>query len=86
MTKTCVLFVQGGGEGAHDEDAALAASLQRALGGEYEVHFPRMPDEPEKSMSPAPRPLEKSISWFASVTPTRAVATPWNVPPLQRTV
>ena len=45
MPKTDVLFVQGGGQGAYNEDAALAASLERALGGEYEVHFPRMPDE-----------------------------------------
>jgi len=45
MIKTDVLFVQGGGNGAHDEDAELAESLQRALGDEYAVHFPRMPDE-----------------------------------------
>ena len=45
MARADVLFVQGGGKGAHDEDAMLAASLQRALGGDYKVHFPRMPDE-----------------------------------------
>ena len=39
MTKTDVLFVQGGGKGAYDEDAALAASLERALGGEYDVRM-----------------------------------------------
>lgn len=43
--KAKVLFVQGGGEGAHGVDAALAASLQRALGSDYDVRFPRMPDE-----------------------------------------
>ena len=42
---TCVLFVQGGGEGAHAEDASLAESLQRALGPEYDLRFPRMPGE-----------------------------------------
>lgn len=42
---TCVLFIQGGGEGAHSEDALLANSLKRALGPNYEVRFPRMPDE-----------------------------------------
>ena len=31
MTKTHVLFVQGGGKGAYDEDATLAESLERAL-------------------------------------------------------
>jgi pimeloyl-ACP methyl ester carboxylesterase len=41
-----VLFIQGGGAGAHDEwDDKLAASLRRELGGEYEVRYPRMPDE-----------------------------------------
>lgn len=43
--KTQILFVQGGGKGAHDVDATLAASLQQALGSDYEVRFPRMPDE-----------------------------------------
>ena len=45
MTTTCVLFIQGGGEGAHDEDAPLAASLRRALGPRYDVRFPLMPRE-----------------------------------------
>ncbi len=40
-----VLFVQGGGAGAYDEDAELVVSLQRALGSSYTVHYPRMPDE-----------------------------------------
>ncbi|MEO7779994.1 MAG: alpha/beta hydrolase [Fibrobacteria bacterium] len=40
-----MLFVQGGGEGAHDADALLAASLERDLGGGYQVRYPRMPDE-----------------------------------------
>ena len=50
MTKTHVLFVQGGGKGAHNVDAALAASLERALGGKYEVHFPRMPEEADPNV------------------------------------
>jgi uncharacterized protein len=40
-----VLFIQGGGKGAYDEDAALAESLKQALGHDYDVHFPRMPGE-----------------------------------------
>lgn len=40
-----VLFIQGAGEGAYEEDAKLAASLQEALGAEYRVVYPRMPDE-----------------------------------------
>jgi serine hydrolase len=45
QVRTFVLFIQGGGAGAHDEDAVLAQSLQRALGKEYDVRFPQMPDE-----------------------------------------
>jgi len=45
-----VLFVQGGGAGAHDEwDDTLVESLRQALGGEYEVRYPRMPDEADPS-------------------------------------
>lgn len=40
-----VLFIQGAGEGAYEEDAKLAASLQEALGTEYHVIYPKMPDE-----------------------------------------
>lgn len=40
-----VVFIQGGGEGAHDEDARLAADLGERLG--HPVAFPLMPDEGE---------------------------------------
>lgn len=39
------LFIQGGGEGAYEEDGKLAASLQDGLGDGYEVVYPRMPNE-----------------------------------------
>ena len=42
---TCVLFIQGGGKGAHAEDQLLADSLTRVLGPNYDVRYPRMPDE-----------------------------------------
>ncbi len=48
---TCVLFIQGGGEGAHVVDERLAASLQRALGADYEVRFPEMPDEADPDVA-----------------------------------
>jgi predicted alpha/beta hydrolase family esterase len=48
---TRVLFIQGGGEGAHAVDAPLAASLQRALGADYEVRFPEMPDEADPDVA-----------------------------------
>jgi predicted alpha/beta hydrolase family esterase len=41
-----ILFIQGGGMGAHDEwDDKLAGSLRRELGDDSEVRYPRMPDE-----------------------------------------
>jgi uncharacterized protein len=40
-----VLFIQGAGEGAYDEDALLARSLQDALGDTYVVRYPRMPND-----------------------------------------
>ena len=42
---TPVLFIQGGGEGAYQADAGLASSLRSALGGDYEVRYPAMPNE-----------------------------------------
>ena len=41
-----VLFVQGGGEGAHDKwDSKIVESLERELGPDYAVRYPRMPHE-----------------------------------------
>jgi predicted alpha/beta hydrolase family esterase len=41
-----ILFIQGGGAGAHDEwDDKLVDSLSRELGDAYEVRYPRMPHE-----------------------------------------
>jgi predicted alpha/beta hydrolase family esterase len=44
--KRQLLFVQGGGAGTHDEwDHRLVESLERELGSDYEIRYPRMPDE-----------------------------------------
>jgi predicted alpha/beta hydrolase family esterase len=43
--KKQVLFVQGAGQGAHEEDARLVASLGDLLGAGYEIRFPTMPNE-----------------------------------------
>ena len=43
--KKQVLFIHGAGEGAYEEDKKLAASLQDALGAEYHVSYPHMPNE-----------------------------------------
>lgn len=40
-----VLFIQGGGEGAHAEDEALVDSLRAALPTGIDIHYPTMPDE-----------------------------------------
>jgi predicted alpha/beta hydrolase family esterase len=48
--RTPVVFIQGGGEGAHEEDELLAASLRKALGAEYDVRYPRMPGESNSTM------------------------------------
>lgn len=44
-----VLFLQGGGAGAYDEDKALVESLRVALASAYPIHYPAMPreDDPE---------------------------------------
>jgi len=48
--KRRVLFIQGGGQGAHDEwDSKLVESLSRALGPSYEILYPNMPDEIDPS-------------------------------------
>ena len=45
-----LLFIQGGGAGAHDEwDDKLVDSLRLSLGPGYDVRYPRMPDEDDPS-------------------------------------
>lgn len=43
--KPVILFIQGGGEGAYDADNQLNLYLRNALGNDYEIRYPRMPDE-----------------------------------------
>ena len=41
-----VLFIQGAGEGTHDEwDDKLVDSLRAELGSGFDVRYPRMPAE-----------------------------------------
>jgi predicted alpha/beta hydrolase family esterase len=45
-----ILFIQGGGAGAHDDwDDKLVDSLRREVGDGYEFRYPRMPDEDDPS-------------------------------------
>lgn len=61
-TQRQVLFVQGGGEGVHDEwDDKLVASLEDELGPDYEIRYPRMPNEGEPQYSSWKVALEKEL-------------------------
>jgi pimeloyl-ACP methyl ester carboxylesterase len=60
-----ILFIQGGGAAAHDEwDDNLVESLRRELGSEYEVRYPRMPDEDDPSDLGAKLPLGARVHVF----------------------
>lgn len=48
--KRQLLFVQGGGIGVHDEwDSKLVDSLRHALGDDFDICYPRMPNEADPS-------------------------------------
>lgn len=61
MTKQ-VLFIQGAGEGAYEEDAKLAESLRRVLGPDYEVVYPAMPNEADAPHDDWSRRIEKELA------------------------
>lgn len=57
-----VLFVQGGGEGAHDAwDSKLVASLERELGPGYDIRYPRMPNEDDPRFAPWAAALRQQL-------------------------
>lgn len=45
--KKHVLFIHGAGEGAFEADGLLVASLRRALGPDYDVRYPHIPEDSE---------------------------------------
>lgn len=60
--KRQVLFVQGAGERVHDDwDSKLVASLSAKLGPEYEVRYPRMPDEADPKYARWTAALEQQL-------------------------
>jgi predicted alpha/beta hydrolase family esterase len=62
-TKRQVLFVQGGGDGVHDDwDGKLVASLSSELGRNYEIRYPRMPREGEPTYCAWRAALEKELA------------------------
>ena len=60
---TQVLFVQGGGgANVHDEwDSKLVESLGRELGPDYEIRYPRMPDEDDPKFARWAQTLRREI-------------------------
>ena len=62
-TKRQVLFVQGGGENVHaDWDDKLVESLRSALGPNYDIRYPRMPDEDDPKYITWKAALEKELA------------------------
>lgn len=61
MTKH-ILFIQGAGEGAYEEDEKLAASLRHSLGSEYEVHYPAMLNEEDAPYEQWKQQIENELT------------------------
>jgi predicted alpha/beta hydrolase family esterase len=58
-----VLFVQGGGEGAHDEwDNKLVDSLRRELGSDCKIRYPHMPNEADPKYGSWKAALEREFA------------------------
>jgi predicted alpha/beta hydrolase family esterase len=58
-----LLFVQGGGAGTHDEwDNKLVDSLSRELGPNFEIRYPRMPNEDDPAYAAWKAALEKEFA------------------------
>jgi predicted alpha/beta hydrolase family esterase len=61
--KRQVLFVQGGGQGVHDDwDGKLVESLRSELGPTYEIRYPRMPNEDDPSYATWKATLENELA------------------------
>jgi hypothetical protein len=59
--KKQVLFIQGGGKGAYEEDEKLADSLRNELGAEYKVFYPQMPNEDNPEDQPWMNQISKAL-------------------------
>ena len=60
--KKQVLFIQGAGQGAYKEDEKLAASLRDGLGAEYDVHYPKMPEEEDQGYEAWKAQISKALA------------------------
>jgi predicted alpha/beta hydrolase family esterase len=57
-----VLFIQGAGSGAYDEDRRLADSLRRVLGPHYDVRYPAMPNEDDAPYEQWRQQIEQALA------------------------
>ncbi len=57
-----ILFIQGAGRGAYDEDKRLADSLRRALGPRFEVRYPAMPNEDDAPYDQWRQQIEQELA------------------------
>jgi hypothetical protein len=60
--KKQILFIQGAGEGAYEEDGQLVASLRNALGAAYELRYPQMPNESEPDYEPWKMQIKQELA------------------------
>ncbi len=60
--KKQVLFIQGAGEGAYEEDGKLVKSLRDVLGVEYSVLYPKMPKEESSGYEAWKAQISKSLA------------------------
>ena len=60
--KKHVLFIQGAGEGAYVEDEELVKSLRDVLGTEYEVRFPKMPEDEDQGYEAWKAQISKELA------------------------
>ena len=63
--KKQVLFIQGAGEGAYEEDEKLVKSLQDRLGSEYNVRYPKMPEEEDQGYEVWKAQISRELAAFA---------------------
>jgi len=62
-----VLFIQGAGAGTYDAwDNKLVESLQRELGRDYEVRYPRMPHEEDPDSAQWRAAIEREVQSLAA--------------------
>ena len=60
-TKKQMLFIQGGGDDGYGADAILVASLQKALGIDYEIIYPQMQSDEAASDFGWPKQIGEEI-------------------------